>query len=68
MQIRVEEVAPVVTKTYPYTHRVEINGSTEYQQVLDWIDENKIRACALVQSRSIYLNDKDTNWLLLRWS
>lgn len=68
MLIRVDEVAPNVTKKYPYTHRVQIDYLTDYIRVLDWITDNNIESCMFSDSQAIYLNSTDTEWLLLRWS
>jgi hypothetical protein len=67
VKIRVDEVCQRVTQMYPYTHRVEIGDLVDYEKVMGWINENNIGACAMTQSQAIYLNQQNTEWLLMRW-
>lgn len=68
MNIKINEVAPHVTKRYPYTHRVEVSADAlAADKVRAWLDENEINYVST--SWGVYYLRKDhVEWLVLRWS
>lgn len=68
MKLKVEQCNRQITEKYPYTHRIECEHLADYFQILNWINANKMRVCAIDPSKTVYLNAEDTEWLLLRWS
>lgn len=69
MKIKVDEVAPVVSQRYPYTHRVEVTASADHtiKQVTEWLDSTKINYVSTGWG-VFYLGPQDTSTFLLRWS
>lgn len=68
MKIKVNEVAPIVSQRYPYTHRVEITANTDRitNQVSEWLDSTGINYVSPSWG-VFYLGPQDTSMLLLRW-
>ena len=68
MKIKVDEVAPVVSQRYPYTHRVEITANADCitNQVVEWLDSAEINYVSTSWG-VFYLGPQDTAMLLLRW-
>jgi hypothetical protein len=68
MKIKVSEVAPVTSRRYPYSHRVEVFGpEPPAPAVSAWLKENAIPHTQIGLG-VYYLNKQNTKWLLLRWS
>lgn len=68
MKIDVEQLLPRASEQYPYTHRVVIrDNALAFDRVDHWLKENKIPHCQLPLG-VFYLNQTNTEWLLLKWS
>lgn len=68
MKIRVDQVAPIVTQRYPYTHRVEVSGDTRAaDKVVAWLEQTGF-GYTTTSWGVYYLGPKATAALLLRWS
>ena len=68
MRFSVIEVAPYVTKKYPYTHRMEIlTDLAKSHNIYDWLVDNNMpftRTSAYV----FYLREDAVEWIMLKWS
>lgn len=68
MNIRVDEVASIVSWRYPYTHRVKLcTISPADDEVCNWLNENKIPYTQTGRG-VFYLNQQNTELLLLKWA
>ena len=67
MNIKVDRVARIVSKRYPYTHRVECElDIIDPDRVRNWLNENAIPYTQTGWG-VYYLTKRDTELFLLRW-
>jgi len=68
MNFEITELIPNLNAIHPYTHRVKIAKTQDYDEVDRWMEENKVRYCPIRLTNTFYVSHGELTMLLLKWS
>lgn len=66
MRLKIIEAAPITTKEYGYTHRIEVDDSLNTDEIGVWLTVNNV-SYSRVSYNVYYLGSKDSMAFILRW-
>jgi hypothetical protein len=68
MKLDIKEIILREGEQYPYSHRVEVSADAFVPiKIAKWLEENSIPHTQTAWN-VFYMNKKNTEWLILRWS